>query len=162
MNALKTKLLHIERAIAERQKMINALETSNSPNYPEAVLKRESLRQEIEFLESERKRLEEEIKRLQEDYARRLPALEREYFALVSRQRDLLKKTAEKCEEFLDLISQLQENIHALDLVYPQYRNVCWALEQTPKDMHVRDIYPLLQARRWLENYLKWYKEVRP
>ena len=155
MSGLKVRLSNIERAIAERQKVLEMLETSSDP---EAIIRRASLRKEIELLLSERERLKAELEKLKESYAERLPKLEREYLDLVHKQKALLEKAAEKCEELLDAIEQLQKNIHDLNIVFPQYRNICWALQLTPKDIHVHEIYPLLQARRWLEAYVKWFR----
>jgi len=158
MSGLKVRLSNIERAIAERRKVLEALEASNDP---EAILRRASLKREIEVLEGEKKILEAELRRLEQSYRERLPTLEQQYLGLASKQKILLRKAAERCEELLDVIEQLQKNIHALDIVFPQYRDACWALQLTPKDIHVREIYPLVQARRWLTAYLEWLGKTR-
>ena len=155
IHKVKSRLVAVERAIAERQKTISALQSSGEP---EAILQIASLKREVEILEGERKRLAEELQRIHEDYANRLPELERKYLAAVSKQKDLLRRIKQESEELVMLISELEQNIRELDLTFSLYREACHALNKAPIDQHVREIYHLRQAKRWLSNFLDWQR----
>jgi Mg2+ and Co2+ transporter CorA len=158
LREIRRRIETIEKAISERQRMLNHAEQSEDPDQ---IVKIPLLKNEIQLLENEKVKLVEQINQLQTEYEKKLPDAERKYFESISKQKTLLKSIVETSQKLLSKIAELQDSIKEAHMNFVSYQVVCSELSITPKNLHLQDCYSLWQARRWLEQFLDWIRKTR-
>ena len=158
LREIRRRIETIEKAISERQRMLNHAEQSEDPDQ---IVRIPLLRNEVEILQAEKQILIEQASQLQIEHERKLPEVEEKYLQTISKQKSLLKDIMEISKKLLGKIAELEDSIREAHMNFISYQVVCNELSITPKNLHLQDCYSLWQVRRWLQQFLDWFEKSR-
>jgi predicted nucleic acid-binding Zn-ribbon protein len=159
LREIRRRIETIEKAISERQRMLNHAEQSEDPDQ---IVRIPLLRNEIQILENERVKLVEQIEALKKSLESRLPELEKAYLDAVKREKAMLREVYETCKHLENKIQQLRgiaSEVH-INFFIP-YKNCSDELGVVAKSLHLLEVPHISQLTRWLTNFTDWVEKTR-
>jgi len=159
LREIRRKIETIEKAISERERMLNHAEQSEDPDQ---IVRIPLLRNEVEILQAEKQKLIEQAEVLKKSLKEKLPVLEREYLNAVEKERATIRKLYNTCKILEKQIEELRGIANEVHIkYYIPYRNICDELQITSKSFHLLDIPFITQLSRWLANFTEWVEKTR-